>query len=36
MKFKTSLFDFDGTLVNLMPTFVSVMLRQGDGSIVLA
>ena len=27
MKFKTYLFDFDGTLVDSMPTFVSVMLR---------
>ena len=27
MKFKTYLFDFDGTLVDSMPTFASVMLR---------
>ena len=27
MKLKTFLFDFDGTLVDSMPTFVSVMLR---------
>lgn len=27
MKFNTYLFDFDGTLVDSMPTFVSVMLR---------
>ena len=27
MKFKTFLFDFDGTLVDSMPTFVYVMLR---------
>ena len=27
MKFTTYLFDFDGTLVDSMPTFVSVMLR---------
>ena len=27
MKFKTYLFDFDGTLVDSMPTFISVMLR---------
>ena len=27
MKFKTYLFDFDGTLVDSMPTFVSVILR---------
>ena len=27
MRFKTYLFDFDGTLVDSMPTFVSVMLR---------
>ena len=30
MKFKTYLFDFDGTLVNSMPTCVSVMLRILD------
>lgn len=30
MKFKTYLFDFDGTLVDSMPTFVSVMLRILD------
>ncbi len=27
MEFKTYLFDFDGTLVDSMPTFISVMLR---------
>ena len=30
MKYKTYLFDFDGTLVDSMPTFVSVMLRILD------
>ena len=30
MKFNTYLFDFDGTLVDSMPTFVSVMLRILD------
>ena len=30
MKFKTYLFDFDGTLVDSMPTFASVMLRILD------
>lgn len=30
MKFTTYLFDFDGTLVDSMPTFVSVMLRILD------
>ncbi len=30
MKAKTILFDFDGTLVDSMPTFVSVMLRLLD------
>ena len=30
MKFKTYLFDFDGTLVDSMPTFVSVMLKILD------
>ena len=30
MKFKTLLFDFDGTLVDSMPTFASVMLRILD------
>ena len=30
MKFKTFLFDFDGTLVDSMPIFVSVMLRILD------
>lgn len=29
-KYKTYLFDFDGTLVNSMPSFVSVMLRILD------
>ena len=30
VKYKTYLFDFDGTLVDSMPTFVSVMLRILD------
>ena len=30
MKFKTYLFDFDGTLVDSMPAFISVMLRILD------
>lgn len=30
MKFKTYLFDFDGTLVDSMPSFISVMLRILD------
>jgi len=30
MKFRTLLFDFDGTLVDSMPSFVSVMLRILD------
>ena len=30
MKYNTYLFDFDGTLVNSMPSFVSVMLRILD------
>ena len=30
MKFTTYLFDFDGTLVDSMPTYVSVMLRILD------
>ena len=30
MKFKTYIFDFDGTLVDSMPTFISVMLRILD------
>ena len=30
MEYKTYLFDFDGTLVDSMPTFVSVMLRVLD------
>ena len=30
MKQKSYLFDFDGTLVDSMPTFVSVMLRILD------
>ena len=30
MKFKTYLFDFDGTLVDSMPTFASVMIRILD------
>ena len=30
MEFKTYLFDFDGTLVDSMPAFVSVMLRILD------
>ena len=30
MKYNTYLFDFDGTLVNSMPTYVSVMLRILD------
>ena len=30
MKYKTYLFDFDGTLVDSMPTYVSVMLRILD------
>ena len=32
MKFKTYLFDFDGTLVDSMPTFASTMLRILDES----
>ncbi len=27
MKYKTYLFDFDGTLVNSMPAYISVILR---------
>lgn len=30
MKFKTYLFDFDGTLVDSMPTYISVMLKILD------
>lgn len=30
MKYNTFLFDFDGTLVDSMPAFVSVMLRILD------
>ncbi|MBQ4516846.1 MAG: HAD family hydrolase [Clostridia bacterium] len=30
MKYRAYLFDFDGTLVDSMPTFVSVMLRILD------
>ena len=32
MKFDTYLFDFDGTLVDSMPTFVSAMLRILDAA----
>ena len=32
MKFKTYLFDFDGTLVDSMPTYVELMLRILDDS----
>ena len=32
MKYSTYLFDFDGTLVDSMPSFVSVMLRILDES----
>ena len=30
MKYKTYLFDFDGTLVDSMPAYISVMLRILD------
>ena len=30
MKYKTYLFDFDGTLVDSMPSYISVMLRILD------
>lgn len=30
MKYDTYLFDFDGTLVDSMPSFISVMLRILD------
>ena len=30
MKYNTYLFDFDGTLVDSMPSFISVMLRILD------
>ena len=34
MKYTTYLFDFDGTLVDSMPTFVSVMLRILDENAI--
>jgi len=34
MKYNTYLFDFDGTLVDSMPSFISVMLRILDENCI--